>query len=226
MRTSYSGTNPMVYGRYGVRAWAAPLPGTRVVVKDPFAILSMPLVHRLTGATSVLLYRHPGASLTSYRRMGWVPDTEELKPIIETFTAKNGPVSGVTQPPPSSEGEVAMMAWFWNALYGMALHDGAGLGKDLLVVAHEDIAGGGTEVARRLFELLDLEWSDRVAEELNRSGSSRKVDTAALHNLDRNPTQVAHEWSTKVSPAEREQLELATRDVRTLLEQRAHELLS
>src|SRR5680860_1295625 len=37
MWTAYHGVNPWVYSKYGRRQWLAPLPWTRVVVKDPYA---------------------------------------------------------------------------------------------------------------------------------------------------------------------------------------------
>src|SRR5699024_4148149 len=80
---SYRGLNPWVYGRYGRRQWAAALPGTRVVVKDPFALLSLPLIRQSTLARVVIIYRHPGALLSSYRRMGWAPDIAELRRLMD-----------------------------------------------------------------------------------------------------------------------------------------------
>ena len=87
LRTAYRGLNPWLYSRYGRRQWAAPLPWTRLVVKDPFAMLSLPAVVSVTGARAVFLYRHPGAVLASYRRMGWRPDLDELRPLVERLDA-------------------------------------------------------------------------------------------------------------------------------------------
>src|SRR5699024_9716262 len=81
LRAAYQGINPMVYGRYGVRQWTAALPRTRVVIKDPFAMLSLPVLVELTGALPVLIFRHPGAILASYRRMGWRDDLNEVASI-------------------------------------------------------------------------------------------------------------------------------------------------
>lgn len=219
LRSSYRGFNPLVYSRYGHRQWAALLPGTRIVVKDPFAMLSIPAVHRLTGATSLLLFRHPGAALTSYRRMGWSPDVAEIEPIIADFTVRNGPQPGVA-PPPGNADETGLMAWFWNALYGIALFDADRLGS-VVVVAHEDVAEGGESFARGLFHHLDLTWDPRIGEQLSRRGAPRQVDMNALHNFDRNPAQVAREWETKVNDDERAQLERETRVVLGMLRERA-----
>jgi hypothetical protein len=217
---SYSGRNPMVYSRYGHRQWAAAFPSTRVIVKDPFAMLSLPTIHEVTGATAVLLFRHPGAALASYRRMGWSTDGDEMRPIIEQFLTEQGPVPGVVASPEADD-EVAQMAWFWSALYGIALHDVDRFDPEVVVLAHEDVATGGVEFGRRLFDRLDLRWSDEAAQQLVRGQASRAVDQTALHNLDRSPAKVAHEWETRITPEERRRLEQLTNDVHAELLRRA-----
>jgi len=92
---AYAGRTPWVYSRYGHRQWAALVPRTRIVVKDPFAMLSIPAIHRVTTAQPVLIYRHPGAVLTSYQRMGWAPDVEELRPIVAEFIERHGDQPGL-----------------------------------------------------------------------------------------------------------------------------------
>lgn len=216
LRTSYRGWNPAVYSRYGHRQWAAPWPWTRIVVKDPFAMLSMPVVHDVTGTRPVLLYRHPGAALVSFRRMGWNPGLAELGPIVDHFLEKHGPTAGVS---PLTDGlsEVAAMGWFWNALYGMALHDAERLGPSVLVVSHHDAARGGASFSRALYSTLGLPWHERVARQLDQQDGGQQVDPSALHNLGRAPAQVAQEWRSKLGQDERAQLDDITAEVQARL---------
>ncbi|HLS72359.1 MAG TPA: sulfotransferase [Actinomycetaceae bacterium] len=212
LRTAYRGLNPHTYSRYGYRQWAAPLPGVRLVVKDPFAMLSIPTVQRVTGATTVLLFRHPGATLVSYRRMGWRPNVAELTPIVHAFTERYGPAPGVVAPSPTND-ETAAMAWFWNAVYGIALHDARQLG-DVLVLSHQDVALGGADFCRTVFAQLGLRWHDRVTQQLDPSGGGpARADQKALHNFDRSPAQVNREWESKITSTERAQLEIETAEV-------------
>lgn len=219
LRMSYKGRTPLVFSRYGHRQWAALLPRTRLVVKDPFAMLSMPLVHEITGASPVLLFRHPGAVLTSYRRMGWTPDVEELDPIVTQFTALYGHQPGI-MPAPEGANDVSLMAWFWNILNGIALFDADRLGTNVTVLSHEDVAVRGQSFVSELFHHLGIAWQERVTEELEWSGTSAPVDDSALHNFDRNPAKVAHEWKTKVTANERDQLEKQTQEVLQMLRER------
>lgn len=220
LRGAYLGRNPMVYSRYGRRQWRAALPGTRLVVKDPFALLALPTVVRATGARPIVLYRHPGAALVSYRRVGWAPDIAELAPIVERML-RQGPTpefAGFAAPPVERD-EAADMAWFWNALHAIFLA-GHVEGGDAVVVAHEELAGGGTELARRLFSVLGLQWSTASEEELAgpREAAAVRVDPARLHNLSRAPREAASGWRGHLSQEELSLLEAATEGVRDRLE--------
>lgn len=210
LKTSYLGINPWVFSRYGYRQWAAALPNTRVIVKDPFAMLSMPVIHSVTRATAVVLFRHPGAALTSYRRMGWTPDSAELAPIAQHFAADHEEFPGLADAPSSPTSDVQAMAWFWNTLYGVALYDAAELGRNVIIVAHEDIAAGGTSFGERLFAELGLAWDEKVARKLLLDGDTSKTRPNALHNFDRSPAKVAHDWQSRIAHDERTELERLT----------------
>ena len=117
----------MVFSRFGARQWAGPLPWTRVVVKDPYALLSMPAVVAATGATPVLVYRHPGAILASYRRVGWHPRLDEVAAIVAhrgeltTALGLELPVGAVGSEPVTAHD----MGAFWSVLHELALADAA-----------------------------------------------------------------------------------------------------
>lgn len=218
LRSCYRGLNPLVYSRYGRRQWAAPLPWTRLVVKDPFAMLSVPAVVRVTGAASVLVYRHPGAALASYRRMGWAPDLEELQPLVRAHQ-DDRPLQQPAIPDlprPAEVTEAEAMARFWSALHVMALSDLADH-PGTLVVSHEEIAGGGADVAKRLFTALGLGWTDMSEIELagdavppHASGGAGGRD---LHNFNRPPAAVATSWRRDVTSDEIELIESITAPV-------------
>lgn len=220
LRAAYAGRTPWVYSRYGRRQWAAPLPWTTLVVKDPFAMLSLPAVIRETGARPVLLYRHPGAALASYRRMGWTPDTAELAPVVAAHRARLG-----TSPPAAGAAETgaaAEMGRFWADLYEIALDNIAAL-DGVLVVSHEEIAGGGPVAGARLFGELGLDWPAEAAAELAAESGGPTASTAgtrALHdNLARAPREVAEAWRAALTAAELEIIEAVTAPIRARLDE-------
>jgi hypothetical protein len=148
----YRGLDPRAYSKYGVRRWAAPLPWTRVVVKDPFAVLSITVVVEATGAHPVLVYRHPAAVLASYRRMGWGADWAQIVAMPEFHERRSGPL-------PAADDEVAVMAEFWRFGNSVALDDLqvlASAGRPGLVVSHAEVAGGGSAAVASLLQALGL----------------------------------------------------------------------
>jgi hypothetical protein len=217
--SAYRGLNPFVYSRYGHRQWAAPWPGTRVVVKDPFALLSIPAVRSATGAVPVLIYRHPAAVLASYRRMGWTADLDEVAaalgqtptPCPEQFQETSG------------ADDAWAMAQFWSLLHAQALEDLAALDVGV-IVSHEAVATGGAAAMRTLFERLGLAWDPSAASARPADGERRAADPQALHNLDRAPETVASSWRSRVSPEELEIVELAAGPTLREMEERSMEL--
>jgi hypothetical protein len=218
LRSAYLGLNPWVYSRYGRRQWAAALPRTRIIVKDPFAMLSVPAVTGATRARTVLLYRHPGAILTSYRRMGWLPDLDELRPIVTAYNMSKDQASPeiADLPAEGAVGEAEAMGHFWNALYTIALDDLRRV-PDALVVAHEEVARGGAPAGRRLFCELGLTWSKLTEEDLAVGDTPASADPRTLHNLERSPVEVAGAWRSKLSPADLSTIETVTEAVQMRL---------
>jgi hypothetical protein len=191
------------------------------VVKDPFAMLSMPAVAASTGATPVLVYRHPAAALASYRRMGWEPDLDELQPLVRAQQAEGHPAAlrAGDLPRPGEVSEPEAMGRFWAALYTMALSDVAST-PGLLVVSHEEVAGGGRAAARVLFDALDLRWSAATtAEFAGKEPTGAEEAGARLHRLDRDPSTVAGSWRSAVSDDELAAIEAVTEAVRRGLDE-------
>lgn len=204
LRRAYLGLAPGVYGRFGHRQWRAPLPTTRVVVKDPYAVLSLDTIAHVTDALPVLVYRHPAAVLSSYRRMGWRPD------VADVASALAGQ-SGATPPAGAEHDLVLGMAWFWATLNATAL-DAMEHVQGAVVVDHAELAAGGAAAMNSLFAACGLPptWTpaqrpDTEQRQLARtSTSTAKTDAGApvLHRLDRPSEQVATQWRSSVDDDE------------------------
>lgn len=220
LRLAYVGMNPWVYSRYGRRQWHAPLPWTRLIVKDPFALLSLPGVVATTGARVVLVYRHPGAVLASYSRMGWSPDLDEVTPLIREHMARGLALAGLAGawPPPAGASASVAMGMFWSALHAMALSDLHTL-PGALVVSHAEIAQGGEAATRRLFDELGLVGTTLTRAELETPEARASVaPTPGLHQFNRAPADVANAWRTSLAPDELADVERVSEPVRAHLE--------
>ena len=198
LRSAYRGLNPFVYSRYGQRQWAAGWPWTRMIMKDPFAMLSLPAVVSTTMARPVLIYRHPGAVLSSYRRMKWTADLDEVRRVITHSIEDFG-----TSSSSGDHRDVLEMALFWAMLNKQALADMESL-PGSLVISHEELASGGSNAMGRLYELCGLRWDGhtRDRDRKHRGLGRRSPKANALHNLHRPPQEVAGEWRSRLTNTE------------------------
>ena len=183
LRRCYAGREPRTFSRFGIHQWAAPLPTTRIVIKDPFALLSVRAIHDTAGALPVLLYRHPASVLASYRRMGWTADTDEM-------VALGGPK-------PADDGDLAAMAAMWAWCHEIALRDLDRIDSGV-VVSHHAMTVGGLDAHRALCTLLALEpprapRADSAAE---------KRREGVLHDFDRSSDAIEEGWRQQVSDDE------------------------
>ncbi|MGI8699806.1 MAG: sulfotransferase [Nocardioidaceae bacterium] len=213
LRRAYRGLDLRVYGRYGVRQWQAPLPRTRLIVKDPFALLSIEAIADVTGALPVLIYRHPGAVLASYRRMGWQPDIDEIEGIAEELGRPEGGVL---------DDDVDRLGWFWVVCHEIALEQLARL-PTAVVVSHRELALGGPTTVRTLFDACGLRWSNRAADEVAGWLELKSADPGfgdRLHVMDRSPQQVEDSWRERLGPDEVFRLEERAGDVLAEMELR------
>jgi hypothetical protein len=218
LQSAYRGCNPLVFGRYGRQQWAAPLPWVRVVVKDPFALLSLPVIARTTGALPVVLFRHPGAVLVSYKRMGWQPDLDELQSVLAAHSP-DAVSSRLRDIPPRAKADpLVAMGWFWSTLYDFALNSVEAAGTETIVVSHEELAEHGAGGGRELFRAIGLPWGRTTTHEFSQSSESAPQDPTALHNLRRSAHEVASGWRNRLTESEISSIEEVTYETRLRLD--------
>ncbi|MGH9246794.1 MAG: sulfotransferase family protein [Acidimicrobiales bacterium] len=201
LRRAYRGWVPGAYSRYGIRQWAALVPRTRLIVKDPFAVLSLSAIARITCAVPVVVYRHPAAVLASYRRMGWTADTTEIQAL------------GAQRGTPSDD--VEAMGHFWTFLYRTALADLDELADSeagSLVVSHDELVRGGADAARRIVERCGLSWSPRAERTVSadRARPEAEIPDRTLHVFDRSADVIVDGWRRQVIPDDIRRLEQMT----------------
>jgi hypothetical protein len=204
IRRCYAGREPRTFSRYGLRQWAAPLPSTRVIIKDPFAVLSLRAVHDVTGARPILLYRHPAAVLASYRRMGWTADTDELMAL--------------GAPAPQDAGDLEALVAMWRWCHELALADLSGI-PDAVIVSHRALTLGGVEAHATLCRALGLELPRAGRADPDVPASTRRRD-GVLHDFDRSAADVESGWRAQIDPAEVVHIEQSVASVWDELESR------
>ncbi len=203
LRRCYRGREVRTLSRYGIRQWAAVLPRTRIVVKDPFAILSLAAIHEVTGALPVVVYRHPAAVLASYRRMGWTADTRELVAL--------------GAPEPAADGDLHAMAAMWSWCHQILLQDLRRI-PGYVVVSHQHLTAGGPSAWSTLGRHLGLDLPVSGERTRHTHLTSWLRPRKDLHDFSRSASDVESGWQRQLAADEIETMEGLVMDVWNELE--------
>lgn len=207
LRRCFQGREVRTFSRYGVDQWVAALPWSHTIVKDPFALMSVPAIVRCTQALPVVLYRQPGAVLASYRRMGWTADTQEIRSL------QGRPVG------PAPVDDAAAMIEFWNALHREVLGwlDSV---PGALLVSHAEASLGGPSAMAALMRACGLRRRESTPPEPPAAEEPAAPASGQLHGFARTPSEVAEGWRTRLTPNETARVDQETAETWEALELR------
>ena len=207
LKRCYSGREPRTLSRYGVHQWTAVLPWGSTVVKDPFALLSVPAIVACTGAVPVVVYRHAGAVLSSFRRMGWTANTVEIRQL-----------QGIDIEPAPPD-DVTAMVEMWTFLHRRVLRWLPSV-PDAVLVSHSEVATRGAAGVDQVRMACGLPALRRPPGRSSAGPVPAASDDRRLHNFNRQSDEVANGWRERLAAGEVEALENGTADVLAELDAR------
>ena len=148
----------------------ARLTGARALLKDPFALFSIPWFARRLGADVVVVVRRPVANVGSTKRLGWGFDTGSLLAQPLLLRDRLEPHRAELEAPPAEI--VGQATLLWRLLHE-AVRDYARDLPEVRVVRHEDLSRDPPGEFRRVYESLGLTFGARVEQALARTTSAR-----------------------------------------------------
>lgn len=176
----------------------------RTVFKDPTALFSASWFEENLGCRVLVLIRHPAAYVSSLKRMGWRTDFSdmlkqhelvhryllELKAEIKSFKAT-----------PDNLVEEAILRW---KIYHSVIRQYKEEFPDWEFVRHEDLCRNPVDQFRRLYDILDLDFSDEVRQGIIDSTESKNEPALGnkTHVLVRNSRNLVKRWKTLLSREE------------------------
>ncbi len=191
----------------------------RAVVKDPFALFSIPWIQRRFGADVIVMVRHPAAIMWSMKRLGWrfnfghlVQQPDLMNDVLADW-ADDIERAAVAD-------DLALVdeaALVWRALYGVIDRE-RNQHPDWMVVRHEDLSRdpttGFANVFRHIGETLDPGVASYIEETTSRSNPSAAPD-GTTHALRRDSAANATGWRSRLEASEVSELRDLTADVST-----------
>jgi hypothetical protein len=188
----------------------------RVLLKDPFAVFSVPWFARSLGCQVVIVVRHPAAFVSSLKRLDWSFDFRDLldqpflmRDHLEPFLAEmeNVPMDVVGQG-----------CLLWKMIYSVV--DGYRTsGLDLQVVRHEDLSRQPIEGFRDLFFVLGLGFSPKVQRTLLNSsqrGNPGELSKRRVHAVKLDSQVNLSNWKRRLKDDEIDRIRKLTIDVASL----------
>ena len=183
------------------------------VIKDPIANLLTEYLYLHFGVKPVIIIKHPLSLVASLKRVDWWPNLGEINEqphLIEDYFWDEADFLNRDWSNP-----VLGAAAYWRAIYKVLLAQ-SGKYPDWQVITHEELSQAPVLVFNRLYERLDLPWSESVKDKIlkqtqgNRSAQARK---GRVQDFKRNSADIFRVRRDSLSAKERRAIFEVTKDV-------------
>jgi hypothetical protein len=206
--------------RHAAKSWRrftlARLSRKRPLIKEPHAVLSTEWFASRVGCQVVVTVRHPAGVVSSWRRLGWDFDFENI--LSQPFATRDllGPFrSDVGRMSLQSGDLVGRVALLWRIVYSLVAQLQTRL-PDLRVVRQEDLSRCPEKNYAELYEALDLSLTEGALERIRQTSSAE--NPREIRRQDPYSFQVDSEanlwnWKERLSTDEVDRVRSLTKDV-------------
>ena len=191
--------------------------GQRALLKDPFAVFSIPWFVKRLNFKAVVTVRHPAAFASSLKRLGWNFDFNDLlgQPLLMRDHLE--PYRDQMQAIRADDG-IGQASLLWTMIY-RAVHASRSLIPDLIVIRHEDLSRDPIPGYRELYESLELDFTPRVEERIFNSSSSdnpAELSRKKVHSVKLDSRANVDNWKKRLTDEEASRVRELTQDVLAL----------
>jgi hypothetical protein len=144
--------------------------GQRVLIKDPFAVFSVPWFTKKLNCKVAITVRHPAAFANSLKRLNWPFDFNDLlnqsllmRDYLEPYRDEMQFIK--------SDDVIGQAALLWRMIYH-SVHSTLEQNPDFIVIRHEDLSRDPVNGYRNLYTSLGLDFTPRVEKIILSSSSS------------------------------------------------------
>lgn len=186
----------------------------RAVLKDPFAVFSIPWFADQLGAQTVVTVRHPAAFASSLKRLNWPFNFKDLlaqpplmRDHLESYrsTLESLPAGDIL-------GQASLL---WRMVYRLVA-DLRAARPDLRVVRHEDLSVDPVNGFHDLYAFLGLKFNlhiQRVIENSSSADNPKEVSRARVHAVRLDSRANLYNWRKRLSAEEVLRVRKMTEDV-------------
>ncbi len=164
--------------------WRSRLWGARPLLKDPFAVFSLPWFIQRLHVNAVVTVRHPAAVVSSLKRLQWRFEVEDL---LAQPHLMQGPLQSFRRELQRAvEKETDLItrgALLWKGIYAVVQEYRRDDALPFTLVRQEDLARAPIEGFRALYTTLGLAFTPRVQEYICQSTSAENPVEASSDNV-------------------------------------------
>ena len=190
------------------------LQGQRALIKDPFAVLSIPWFAEKLNSQIVVSIRHPAAFASSLKRLNWNFDFANLlnQPLLmrDHLESDRAEMESI-----SRDDIVSQAALLWKMIYRF-VHLTRDSIPDLYIVRHEDLSLDPINGYESLYESLGLTFDERVEKIIRNASSSEnpsKLSKGKTHSVKLDSRANLDNWKKILSPEEIDHVRVITEPV-------------
>jgi hypothetical protein len=191
--------------------------GERTLLKDPFAVFSMPWFAERLNCQVVVTVRHPAAFASSLKRLNWSFNFRDLldQPLLMRDHLEPDRAEMESMPADDILGQASLL---WRMIYRV-VHRDYELNPAFKVVRHEDLSLEPVSGFRTLYQSLGLEFTPHAEKTVLNSSSSEnpaELSKNKTHSVKLDSRANMDNWKKRLTVDEIKRIRLLTEDVASL----------
>jgi len=188
--------------------------GQRALLKDPFAVFSMPWFAKRLNCKVVVTVRHPAAFAGSLERLDWSFDFNDLlnQPLLMRDHLEKYRDEMLAVKTDDIIGQASLL---WKMIYA-SVHTTRQLNPDFIIVRHEDLSRDPVNEYRDLYAKLGLDFSSRVQKFIEESSSSdnpKELSRKKTHSVKLDSAAQVKNWKKRMPEDVATRIRKITEDV-------------
>ncbi len=180
--------------------------GATALIKDPFAVVSVPWFADRLNAKVVITIRHPAGFVSSLKRLGWSFGLDDFLAQPELMAAHPIPEKDLRdfERYKRDGDEVAKMALGWKHIHRI-VRDLLKTHPNLVYVRHRDLALHPAEMFHKILDRLKLPWVAEVEKaigETTAKGHPSELEPGKHHGIHLHSQKNARVWKSRLHTRE------------------------
>jgi len=155
--------------------------GQRALIKDPFAVFSVPWFAKRLNFKVAITVRHPAAFASSLQRLNWTFDFNDLleQPLLmrDHLESYREPMLSI-----HADDVIGQASLLWKMIYSV-VHKFRETNPEWIIIKHEDFSRDPVNKYRELYATLGLDFTRRVEKFIRDASSPENPSEPSLKNI-------------------------------------------